>query len=121
MYERAEARGAEEARKAEAFRAAEARSAKETRRGGDPPPSIVAPGRGRMLIRVTGPEFAAGLVLGQDHRVARAAPILHWALGMSADELRAELKRRGLQGAYVKILTGPEIDKGSDEAMGETS
>ena len=43
-----------------------------------------------MLIRVHGPEFTAGLVLDEYGPVIRAAPILQWAIGLSADEARLE-------------------------------
>jgi hypothetical protein len=62
-----------------------------------------------MLIRVTGPDFVAGLVFGEDDMVRLAAPVLRWAIGLPADELRAELERRGLKAKLVRTLTRPEI------------
>ena len=63
-----------------------------------------------MLVRVTGPNFVAGLVFGIDNeRVMVCAPILKWARGMTEKELRRELKRRGLTASYVRTLTGREM------------
>jgi hypothetical protein len=62
-----------------------------------------------MLIRVTGPNFVAGLVLDEDDMVRVAAPILKWAIDMPADTLRAELARRGFKATIVRTLTRPEI------------
>jgi hypothetical protein len=62
-----------------------------------------------MLIRVVAPHFVAGAIFGEDGRVQRAAPILKWSVGMTEDELRAEIKRRGYTATIVRTLTRPEI------------
>jgi hypothetical protein len=61
-----------------------------------------------MLIRVTGLDFIAGIVIDDD-KVRRTAPILQWAKGLSSDQLRAELKQRGLRATIVRTLTLKEM------------
>ena len=68
-----------------------------------------------MLIRVTGPNFVGGLIFGDRGRVIEAAPILKWANGMTADEVRAEATKRGFKAAIVHALTGTEIKADHDE------
>lgn len=70
-----------------------------------------------MLVRVTGPNFIAGVVL-EDGRVQRTAPIVKWAMGMTEDELRAEIRRRKLTATIVRTLTRAEIqgDEADDNA-----
>jgi hypothetical protein len=63
-----------------------------------------------MLIRIAGPNFVAGVVFGEDGDVRVAAPIVRWAVGLTVDQLRAEVARRGLTAAMVRTLTKPEID-----------
>jgi len=65
-----------------------------------------------MLIRITGedPPFVAGVVFGDDGRVVKFAPIVKWAKGLDHDQLRAEIRKRGLKAAYVKTLTAQEIE-----------
>jgi hypothetical protein len=67
---------------------------------------------GEMLIRITGenPPFVAGVVFGDDERVVKVAPIVKWAKGLDHDQLRAEIRKRGLKAAYVKTLTAQEIE-----------
>ena len=55
-----------------------------------------------MLIRVTGPGFVAGLVLDEDNMVRVAAQILQWAVGLSAETLRTELRQRGFTAKLVR-------------------
>jgi hypothetical protein len=75
-----------------------------------------------MLLRVTGTKFVAGLVFGLDTgRVAVTAPILRWAYGMTEDQLRRELKRRGLTASYVRTLTREEMQSGTLGATSNTS
>jgi hypothetical protein len=66
-----------------------------------------------MLIRVIGPNFVAGIVFDEDGRVHRTADIVKWAKGMTEDELRGELRRRGLTATRVRTLTRAEIKMGS--------
>ena len=68
-----------------------------------------------MLIRVTGPNFVGGLIFGDRGRVIEAAPILKWATGMTADEVRAEATKRGFEATTVRALTGTEIKADPDE------
>jgi hypothetical protein len=65
-----------------------------------------------MLIRVLGenPPFTAGCIL-EDDVVVKAAPILRWTMGMSAERLRAEIRRRGLRAHYVRTLTRSEAER----------
>jgi len=65
-----------------------------------------------MLIRVTGPNFVGGLIFGNNGRVAEAAPVVKWAQGMTADQVRAEAAKRGLKAKIVHTLTGAEIEAG---------
>jgi hypothetical protein len=65
---------------------------------------------GRMLIRITGSDFVAGVVFDEDERVHRFAPKVAWAKGMTPDELRAEIERRGLKATMVRTLTKQEIE-----------
>ncbi len=65
---------------------------------------------GKMLIRITGSDFVAGVVFDEDERVHRFAPKVAWAKGMTPDELRAEIQRRGLTATMVRTLTSQEID-----------
>ncbi|MGY8677276.1 hypothetical protein Q2941_05590 [Bradyrhizobium sp. UFLA05-153] len=51
------------------------------------------------LIRVVGPDFAAGYET--DGTVRRAAPILKALVGMSDDEARAYIKDKGWQASVV--------------------
>jgi hypothetical protein len=67
-----------------------------------------------MLIRVTGPNFVGGFIFSDRGKVIEAAPILKWAEGMTADEVRAEVTKRGFKAAIVRTLTGAEI-----KAVGE--
>jgi hypothetical protein len=63
-----------------------------------------------MLIRITGPNFVAGVVFDEaDDEVRVAAPIVRWAVGLSAKQLRVELAQRGLTATVVRTLTGPEM------------
>lgn len=62
-----------------------------------------------MLVRITGPNFVAGVVFDDnDGRVRVAAPILKWALNLDETDFRAELKRRGLTATLVRTLTRAE-------------
>ena len=63
-----------------------------------------------MLVRVIGPNFVAGIVL-EDGKVHRSAPIVQWSMGMTEDELRQELQRRGLKATLVRTLTRTEIEE----------
>lgn len=66
-----------------------------------------------MLIRIKGPGpngFVAGVVFNDDGKVYRFAPIVKWAEGLTHDQLRVEIQRRGLTAAYVRTLTLPEIE-----------
>jgi hypothetical protein len=54
-----------------------------------------------MLVRVVAPHFVAGLVLNEHERCTEAAPILHWAIGLTRDELRAEFSRRRWRATVV--------------------
>ena len=65
-----------------------------------------------MLIRVTGLNFVGGLIFGNNGRVAEAAPVVKWARGMTADQVRAEVAKRGLKAEIVRALTGVEIAAG---------
>ena len=67
-----------------------------------------------MLIRIIGPNFVADAIFDEDERVGKAAPIIKWALGLSPDEMLAELQRRGLKATYVRTLTRAEIRGGDD-------
>jgi hypothetical protein len=74
-----------------------------------------------MLVRVKGtnPPFVAGIVFGVDtERVMVTAPILKWARGMTEEQLRKELKRRGLTASYVRTLTREEM---KSDTLGSTS
>jgi hypothetical protein len=62
-----------------------------------------------MLIRVTGSNFVGGLIFGDRGKVIEAAPILKWANGMTADEVRAEATKRGLKATMTHTLTGKEL------------
>lgn len=56
------------------------------------------------LVRVTAPEFCAGLIVERGVCV-RAAPILRvrgWVIGMTADQLRALFAGRGWTAAIVR-------------------
>ena len=66
-----------------------------------------------MLVRVVGPNFVAGIVL-EDGKVHRTAPILKWAMDMTENELRAEIRRRGFEATLVRTLTRKEIDSCPD-------
>jgi hypothetical protein len=57
-----------------------------------------------MLVRVRAPHFTAALVLNERERCTEAAPILHWAIGLTRDELRAEFSRRKWRAAVVREL-----------------
>jgi hypothetical protein len=72
----------------------------------------------RLLVRVAGPGFAAGLVLDRFDGVLTAAPILNWAKGLSEEALRAELHRRGLKAALVRTLTRTELTRGATPTTG---
>jgi hypothetical protein len=63
-----------------------------------------------MLIRVTGPDFIAGLVLDEDDMVRVAAPVLKWSIGLSAHSLRTELEQRGLKATLVRTLRRTELE-----------
>ena len=65
-----------------------------------------------MLIRVTGPNFIGGLIFGNNGRVAEPAPVVKWAQGMTADQVRAEAAKRGLEAKIVHTLTSVEIKGG---------
>jgi hypothetical protein len=67
-----------------------------------------------MLIRIIGPKFVADAVFDEDERVGKAAPIIKSALGLSPEEMCAELQRRGLNATYVRTLTRAEI-RGDDD------
>lgn len=61
---------------------------------------------GLRLLRVTGKGFVAGTTFDKDSsgtwRCVRAAPILRWIKrGMAAEEVQAELKKRGLKYEWV--------------------
>lgn len=47
-----------------------------------------------ILVRVTGPSYVSGVVLCRD-AVVRAGDSMRWALGLTSDQLRAELRSRG--------------------------
>jgi hypothetical protein len=47
-----------------------------------------------LLVRVVAPHFVAGLIV-QDDRCTEAAPILAWAIGKGAGELRVYFARKG--------------------------
>jgi len=53
-----------------------------------------------MLVRVVSPRFVAGLVIEND-RCTEAAPILRWAIGKYAHELRAYFRARGWRATIV--------------------
>jgi hypothetical protein len=53
------------------------------------------------LVRVDGPDFAAGLVLDDQERCTHSAPILRWAVGMTREDLRAEFERLGLRASVI--------------------
>ena len=63
-----------------------------------------------MLIRITGPNFVAGVVIDDGGCVSRTAPILAWAKGLDHDQLRAEIRKRDFKAAYVRTLTANEMD-----------
>jgi hypothetical protein len=67
---------------------------------------------GKMLIRITGhdPPFVAGVVFDDSGTVHRFAPIVKWAKGLDEDQLRAEIKQRGLTATMVRTLTAQEIE-----------
>jgi hypothetical protein len=52
------------------------------------------------LVRIVSPRFVAGVVVNAG-RVAEAAPILRWTLGLSADALRAAVAARGWRASIV--------------------
>ena len=54
-------------------------------------------------VRVEAPHFVAGLKI-ENGRCAAAAPILRWAVGTSADELRALFRRRSWTATRSRIL-----------------
>jgi len=53
-----------------------------------------------MLVRVVAPHFVAGLEI-TDNRCVMAAPILRWALGMQADEIRHVIRTRRWRATIV--------------------
>jgi hypothetical protein len=64
-----------------------------------------------MLVRVLGehPPFTAGCIF-EDGVVVKAAPILRWTMGLTPDQLRAEIRRRGLRAHIVRTLTRVEAE-----------
>lgn len=59
-----------------------------------------------MLVRVRGRDdsFVAGLVYNEvTDRCVEAAPILHWCVGLTGDELRAEFTRLGYRAVVVPV------------------
>lgn len=46
------------------------------------------------LIRIEAPHFVAGIVINEDMRVIRAAPILAWALGKNFEAVANTLNRK---------------------------
>src|SRR5262245_35507926 len=69
-----------------------------------------------MLIRVTGPNFVAGLILGNNGRVAEAAPVVKWAQCMTVDQVHAEAAKRGPEAKTVHTLRGAGIKAGKSWA-----
>jgi hypothetical protein len=63
-----------------------------------------------MLIRITGPNFVAGVVFDDSGQVHRYAPIVAWAKGLNHDQLRAAIRQRGLKATYVRTLTANEME-----------
>lgn len=57
-----------------------------------------------MLVRVVAPHFVAGLEL-VDGRCVRAAPILRWAVGKTAAELRAYFRSKRWDAYSVPLVT----------------
>jgi hypothetical protein len=67
-----------------------------------------------MLVRVIAPHFAAGIVYNETtDRCTEAAPILHWCVGLSGDELRAEVAKRGWRAAVVPMTKEIRAKSGS--------
>lgn len=67
-----------------------------------------------MLIRVTGPNFVAGIVLDHQERVAQSAPIVKWAKGKTLNEVRVIAAQKGFHLTLTHVLTGKEIEMGAD-------
>jgi hypothetical protein len=61
-----------------------------------------------MLIRVTGLDYVAGIVIDDD-KVVRTAPKLKWAKGLTTDQLRVELSQRSLRATVVRTLPLKEM------------
>jgi hypothetical protein len=73
------------------------------------------------LIRVVAPHFVAGLVMVGGH-CALAAPILRWALGKDAGELRAYFQRKGWRASVVRdVPDGATAPPGNATAAPGTS
>ena len=53
-------------------------------------------------VRVEAPHLVAALKVS-DGRCVEAAPILRWALGMSADELRDYFRRKGWHATVSRV------------------
>lgn len=66
-----------------------------------PGPVRVVDARPR-LWQITAPHFCAGLVVTAG-KVARAAPILAWAMGREWRKVRAYAQRKGWHGQLVQI------------------
>lgn len=58
-------------------------------------------GSDELLVRVVAPHFVAGLGV-RDGVCVWAAPILRWAVGKSADELRAYFARKGWRASLLR-------------------
>lgn len=54
------------------------------------------------LVRVVAPHFVAGLDMVGD-KCVEAAPILKWAKGKTADELRAYFKQKGWRASIIDL------------------
>jgi hypothetical protein len=49
----------------------------------------------RVLVRVVAPHFVAGILFDAQGVCREAAPVLHWAIGKTARELRRYFDRKG--------------------------
>ena len=53
-----------------------------------------------ILVRVVAPHFVAGLVIEND-RCIQTAPILSWAIGQMADDLRRYFEAKGWKASII--------------------
>jgi hypothetical protein len=56
-----------------------------------------------MLVRVVAAHFVAGFVFDGD-KCVRAAPILKWCVGKSADYIRGQFRAHGWRASIVEVF-----------------